>query len=93
MKIRPYISFDLAITVDFNTSPLPDEVAELYNNGFSLLAAWRRYRGLSQKELSKRAGVPTGTLANHEARWHKPPKRTLQKIAAALEIGIEQLIE
>lgn len=93
MKICPYISFNFEITVDFNTAPLPDEVAESHAKGFPLMVAWRRYRGLSQKEVAKRAGIPAPTYSNHERKMHKPSEHTLRKIADILEISIKQLVE
>ena len=93
MKIRPYITFDFEITVDFNNAPLPDEVAEAHAKGSTLMAAWRKYRGLSQEEVAKRAGIPKSSYSIHERKMNKPSKHALQKIATALEISIEQLIE
>ena len=57
------------------------------------MAAWRKYRGLSQEDIAKRVGIPTPTYGNHERKMNKSPEKTLQKYADALEISIDQLVE
>ena len=65
---------------------LPPEVIKIYDDGFTLIAAWRRYRGLSQVEVAIRTGIPWQTYSNNECEMNKPPEQNLQKIADALGI-------
>ena len=49
------------------------------------LALWRRYRGLSQRDLAALAGVTAATVNYLETRPGQTPQpKTLQKVAGAL---------
>ena len=73
---------------------IPHEVVGLQlKEDLSLIAAWRKYKGLSQKILAEQMGISQPAMAQIEKRESKPQKRTLQKIAALLEVEISQLID
>ncbi len=59
----------------------------------SLIKAWREYSGLTQKELAERAGIKQPALARLEAGNSTPRASTLKKLANAMNLTIEQLIE
>ncbi|MFB8342445.1 helix-turn-helix domain-containing protein [Brucella cytisi] len=52
----------------------------------------REERKLSQEELGFRAGLHRSTIQNLENRKHSPTLKNVAKLAAALEVTIEQLI-
>ena len=49
------------------------------------------YLGLTQKEVAKRMGITQAALSQMEAGEKRLCKATLEKLAAALGIGVEQL--
>ncbi|MEL4376681.1 helix-turn-helix transcriptional regulator [Brucella cytisi] len=52
----------------------------------------REERKLSQEELGFRAGLHRSTIQNLENRKHSPTLKNMAKLAAALDVTIEQLI-
>lgn len=56
------------------------------------LAALRRQKGLSQRELAERLGVPRETVDYYERRAVNPTLDVIQKVAEALEVSPAQLI-
>ena len=59
----------------------------------SLIKAWREYFGLTQKQLAERAGIKQPALARLETGKSTPRTHTLKKLADAMDLSIEQLIE
>ncbi len=59
----------------------------------SMIRAWREYFGMTQKELARRAGMTQSALARLEKADSKPRIGTLKKVAAAMDITIEQLTD
>ena len=53
--------------------------------------AWREHLGLTQQAVCERAGLLQTALARIEA-GSKPRKATLEKLAAAMGIAVEQLL-
>ncbi|VDA99793.1 hypothetical protein S1OALGB6SA_866, partial [Olavius algarvensis spirochete endosymbiont] len=51
----------------------------------------RKKYGLTQEDLAKRSGVSRRSIALYETKGINPPVNSLQKIAQALNITIEQL--
>lgn len=55
---------------------------------------WRKVKSLTQDALAKKADIPYTTLAKIESKIVTNPRMdTLIKIAAGLEIKIEELIK
>lgn len=52
----------------------------------------REARGLSQQQLAKLAGIPRPTWANLESGSANPTLAVLTRVAAALQVSIEELI-
>ena len=52
----------------------------------------RKAKGLSQKEMSKRTGIPYSTYSNYENNNREPNKSQLEKIATALGISEIELL-
>lgn len=71
---------------------IPHEVVrENVVNNVPLLRAWREYLGLTQASVAKRAGITQAALSQLESSDAKPRKSTLEKLAHALGLKIEQL--
>lgn len=70
----------------------PDEVVGYhFEEGLSLIAAWRKYKNLSQKDLADKLGITQPAMAQIEKPGAKPQRKTLQKVAAALGLSVQQL--
>lgn len=53
-----------------------------------LLRQWRQRRGLTVRELGRRAGVSFVTIVRVETERVSPTVRLLEKLAAALDITV-----
>ncbi|WP_378012051.1 helix-turn-helix domain-containing protein [Aeromonas hydrophila] len=72
----------------------PNEVIWLqFEQGLSLLAAWRGYRGLSQAELADRLGISLGELVVMEQPDYQLTRQQLALLAEALNIQHEHLTD
>jgi len=71
----------------------PNEVVKANVRGESLIKAWREYFKLTQAELAAKAGMKQSALARLESHKVSPRKATLAKLAEAMGIGVEQLID
>jgi len=71
----------------------PNEVVKANVRGDSLIKAWREYFKLTQAELAAKAGMKQSALARLESNSVSPRKTTLAKLAEAMGIGVEQLID
>ena len=70
----------------------PFEVAKAYQiNGESLLKAWRKYRGYTQKEIANRLNISQSAYSQME-KSTKLQQKTLNKLVKILKISPEQLI-
>ena len=71
---------------------VPQAVVDLaFDNDWTLLKAWRKHLGLSQREVAQRAGMSQAAYSQIESGKHKTQERTLRKIADALGLTVEQL--
>jgi len=72
----------------------PQQVVEANAvRGENLIKAWREYFGLTQQELARRAGMKQPALARLESSDTSPRTSTLKKLADAMNITFEQLID
>lgn len=75
----------------FAQGTVPDEIVNVvFERGISPMAGWREHLGLTQAELAVRIGITQAAYAQME-RVKQPRKATLEKVAAALGIEVEQL--
>ncbi|NHB93897.1 helix-turn-helix domain-containing protein [Photorhabdus cinerea] len=73
---------------------IPHEVVGLQvKKGLSLIAAWRTYKGISQQQLADKLGISQPAIAQIEKVGANTQPKTLQKVADALGISFEQVIE
>ncbi|MCP4551637.1 MAG: helix-turn-helix transcriptional regulator [Bacteroidetes bacterium] len=71
----------------------PNEVVKANVRGDNLIRAWREYFKLTQAELAVKAGMKQSALARLENSSASPRKATLTKLAEAMGISVEQLID
>ena len=57
------------------------------------LISIRKERGFSQRDLAKATGISNRMIAYYETQSDIPPLDKLQRIAAALDISVAQLID
>lgn len=70
----------------------PNDVVKANVRGDSLIKAWREHFGLTQTDLAEKAGMKQSALARLEKAGN-PRTSTLKKLAEALNITVEQLID
>ena len=61
--------------------------------GKSLVRAWREYKKITQKEMAARMGISQSAYSQMEKPDTSIRRATLEKIAAAMDIRVEQLID
>lgn len=70
---------------------IPGEVVHAIFEGENAIRIWREYRGLSQQELSTRAGISVPYLSQLETGKRKGSLKVLSKIANALGAILEDI--
>jgi len=71
---------------------IPNDVVWLsVDKGYTLARAWREYLGLTQSEVASRMGISQAALSQMESGEKKLRKASLEKLARALDIMVEQL--
>jgi DNA-binding XRE family transcriptional regulator len=71
---------------------IPAEVLRAELDGSSAIAAWRKYRGLTQAQLAAAADIDRGYLALIERGARSGSASTLARIASALGCLVDDLI-
>jgi predicted transcriptional regulator len=75
-----------------NPALVPNEVVEhVIMAKLTPVRAWREHLGLTQTEVATRIGISQAAFAQVEAPEVRPRKSTLQRVAQALGIQLEQL--
>jgi transcriptional regulator with XRE-family HTH domain len=69
-----------------------DDTSDLPRRLAGNLAHLRKERGCTQAVLARHSGVPRSTIASLEAGGGNPSLRNLAALAAALRVGIEELL-
>src|SRR5206468_2545343 len=73
---------------------VPDEVAARVSDNLGRnIAQLREARGQSQQQIARVAGIPRATWANLESGAANPTLGVLVKVAQALQVRLEELIE
>ncbi len=91
--VVPYDQW-LELSKQSDDAYIPHEVVGYQlKNECSLIAAWRKHKKLTQVELARRIGITQAALSQLEKQGSKPQANTLKKVAAALEVDVNQLTE
>jgi transcriptional regulator with XRE-family HTH domain len=59
--------------------------------GLSLIAAWRKHLKITQQELAAKTGMSQPAIAQIEKPDSKTQRKTLKKIALAMNLEVEQI--
>ena len=73
---------------------IPHEVVGYQlKESISLIAAWRKHLKITQKELAAKTGMTQPAIAQIEKLDSKPHVRTIEKIALAMGLNVEQVTD
>ena len=71
---------------------IPHEVVGLViKKGMNLVKAWRTYLCMTQVEVARRAGISQAALSQMEKTENRLRTATLEKLAKAMGLAVEQL--
>ena len=71
---------------------IPHEVVGLViKKGMNLVRAWRTHLGLTQSEIAKKAGITQAALSQMEKTENSLRTNTLEKLAKAMNLSVDQL--
>jgi DNA-binding XRE family transcriptional regulator len=89
--VIPYEDYLKLVPANRETT-IPHEVVGLViKKDMNLVKAWRTYLGLTQKEVAKRAGISQAALSQMEKSNNELRSATLEKLAEAMGLDVEQL--
>ncbi len=92
--VVPYDKWlELTGSEDENIYTPHEVVGYQLKQGLSLIAAWRKYFKITQKELAAKTGITQPAIAQIEKPDSKPQAKTLAKIALAMGLDVEQLTD
>ncbi len=92
--VVPYYKWLEIIDNEDENTYIPHEVVGYQiKEGLSLIAAWRKYFKMTQKDLADKTGVTQSAIAQIEQLDARPRKKTVKKIAKALKLDIGQLTD
>ena len=75
----------------FTKGTVSNEVVNLaYERGIAAMVAWREHFNLTQAEAAARIGISQAAYAQME-RVKEPRKATLEKVATAMGLEVDQL--
>ena len=71
---------------------IPHEIVRhVVREGISLIKAWREHLGLTQTKVADKMGIKQATLARMEKTNSKPHQATLESLAEAMDLHVDQL--
>ena len=90
--VIPYDEFLKLIRDEERT--IPHEVVGLVvKKGMNLVKAWRTYLGMTQAEVAKKASITQAALSQMEKTDNELRTATLEKLADAMGLSVEQLTD
>ena len=87
--VVPYEDFR-RMASGFTPGTIPHAVVSAVVDGARPMAAWREHLRLTQTEIAERMGVSQAAYAQMES-VARPRKLTLEKVASAMGLVVEQL--
>jgi DNA-binding XRE family transcriptional regulator len=91
--VIPYEDYLNLLPKDERTTVPHEVVGLVVKEGMNLVRAWRQYLGLTQAEISRRAGISQAALSQMERADNKLRNSTLEKLARAMGLSIDQLTD
>jgi DNA-binding XRE family transcriptional regulator len=90
--VIPYDDYLAMLTKNTEGDSVPREVAEkAILEAMPLIKAWRLHLGLTQKDVAKRAGITQAALSQMERAENINRTTTLEKLADAMGLSIDQV--
>ena len=80
-------------TTDENTLIPHEVVSILVDKECNLVKAWRIHLGFTQKEIAAKAGISQAALSQMEKADNNLRGSTLSKLAAAMNLTVDQLTD
>ncbi len=71
---------------------IPSEVIYAILDGENAIKAWREFRGLSQQEVAKSAGISVPYLSQLETNKRRGSVEVLSAIAKVLKVSIDNVV-
>ncbi len=91
--VIPYAEY-LYFFQDENNTTIPHEVVGIIaQEGCNLLRAWRKHLKLKQGDVAKKAGITQSALSQMELSDAVKRSATLEKLAAAMGLSVDQLMD
>lgn len=88
--VIPYDDYMKLIPQEDET--IPHEIVTLViKKGMNLVKAWRTYLGLTQSDIAKKAGITQAALSQMEKDENTLRTSTLEKLAEAMGLSVDQL--
>jgi DNA-binding XRE family transcriptional regulator len=92
--VIPYDEYTALVDRQDSETTLPHAVVGAHViDGKSLVRAWREHRGLTQNEVAEKMGVTQAAYCQMEKQGVRLRRPTIEKIAEALGVEVEQLGE
>jgi DNA-binding XRE family transcriptional regulator len=73
------------------TELVPLEMTKRLLSGENPLRVWREYRGLTVKDVAKKAGIAAAYLSQIETGKREGTLETLRRLAKALSVTLDEL--
>jgi DNA-binding XRE family transcriptional regulator len=92
--LLPYEEFMAKFVNPIEGGLIPHEIVERHViNDVPIVKCWREYLGMTQEALARKSGVQQPSIARIESNInYKPRITTLEKLAKALNLSLEQLL-
>lgn len=71
----------------------PDDVISRLASGVSPVKVFRKYRGMTQKQIAARAGCTTTYISQMEQRNRSGSIKMLKRLAKILDVDVRELVE
>lgn len=90
--VIPYKDYMAMLPEKEESDSVPQRVAEkAILKDIPLIKAWRLHLGMTQKEVATRAGITQAALSQMERAEQPNRTATLEKLATALGLSVEQV--
>lgn len=90
---RSSLWFDASRQTLAQAAPTCFEIVDRILDGENRVKVWREHRGLTSKALAEKAGIAQSFLPQIETWKRDGTVETLQKIAAALDLSLDDLVD
>jgi DNA-binding XRE family transcriptional regulator len=84
-------ALDAALAAD--EEMIPAEMVDRLHSGESRVRVWRQHRGMTQDQLAELSGLRQTSISEIETGGHIAKVHTLTKLAKALGVDLEDLVQ